>query len=701
MVELAGASGRRSAPLFADGKGSVGTASAARRGEHAGYRSGPAAPGDGADPARRRDPLAPVLAVALCALVGFVLPGLVLAVAGWWSAPAAVAVGVAATAGLVWLWGPSAGGGRPVDGGGPLATTAVVVVVAAAVLVAAGFSASHVLTDRDPGVYATTGRSLSRTGDLVVDAREGPFAAEDVSVTAQGWTDEEADGDLRPQFFHGWPVLLALGSALGGDGLLFAVPALTAGLALLAFGLLARRWLRPWVAVLAVLALALALPWSLLARDAYSEFATAAVVLGGWWALAEAGVDGRPRRGLVAGLVLGTALCLRIDAALFLVPVPLLLALDRRAGRPARYLIAVAAGLALAGVVTALDAGLVAPAYVSHIKGEVAASAGALALSCVGSALLLTPLGGAVLARLRPHRRALAAGAAGAVLVAAAFAGLVRPWLETVQAFRNSFIEALQVEQGLPVDGTLRWYEDSFIWLTWYLGIPAVVAGVVGLAWRLRDLVLGRERERLPFVLAVLFATAVYLWRPSATPDHLWVTRRFVVATFPGLVLLGAEVADRLLRRPSPPALRAVGAGVLGTMLLVPAVAVAPVAGVEGQRPYLEAVHDTCDAVDDDGAVLLLAGGSLELVLPPAVRAWCGVPVATAGPAVGPERVRQLAAEWRGEGRRLFVIGPEGSVPGPPVLVVDALDHPLEQRIGARPDGTVERRLRYAVAPAD
>ena len=53
MVELAGASGRRSAPLFADGKGFVGTASAAREGEQAGYRSGPAAPGDGAVPRQR------------------------------------------------------------------------------------------------------------------------------------------------------------------------------------------------------------------------------------------------------------------------------------------------------------------------------------------------------------------------------------------------------------------------------------------------------------------------------------------------------------------------------------------------------------------------------------------------------------------------------------------------------------------------
>jgi hypothetical protein len=288
-----------------------------------------------------------VLAVALCALAGLVLPGLALAVAGWWSTPAAVVLGVTAGAGLVWLWAPWSGGGRPVRRGGPLPTAAVVVVVAGSVVVAAGFSASHVLSDRDPGVYTTTGRSLARTGDLVVDARPGPFAAEDLSVTAQGWTDETAGGELRPQFFHGWPVLLALGSGLGGDRLLFAVPALAAGLALLAFALLARRWLRPWVAVVAVLALALVLPWSLLARDAYSEFATAAAVLGGWWALAEAGVDGRPRRGLVAGLVLGTALCLRIDAALFLVPVPLFLALDRRAGRPMRYVVAVAAGLAV------------------------------------------------------------------------------------------------------------------------------------------------------------------------------------------------------------------------------------------------------------------------------------------------------------------------------------------------------------------
>jgi hypothetical protein len=127
---------------------------------------------------------------------------------------------------------------------------------------------------------------------------------------------------------------------------------------------------------------------------------------------------------------------------------------------------------------------------------------------------------------------------------------------------------------------------------------------------------------------------------------------------------------------------------------------VRPVAGVEGQRPWRAAVEDTCDAVGGDGAVLVREGGGLDLTLPPALRAWCGVPVAIAGPAVDGGRVDELAAAWAAEGRRLFVIGPEDALPAEPVLVVDALDSPLEQRIGARPDGTVERRLRYAVAPA-
>jgi Dolichyl-phosphate-mannose-protein mannosyltransferase len=679
----------------------VRTASAARRGESAGYRSAPAPSGDGGAPAGGPDLLAPVLAGGLCALVGLVLPGLALAVAGWWSAPAALVLGVVATGVLVWLWEPWSTAAPGVRGGGAAATAAVAVVVAGSIVVAAGFSASHVLTERDPGVYVTTARSLARTGDLVVDARPGPFAAEDLSVTSQGWSDDDGNGRLHPQFFHGWPALLALGSAVGGDGLLFVVPAVVAGLALLAFALLARRRLRPAVAVTATVALALTMPWALLARDAYSEFATAAAVLGGWWALEAAGADGRPRRGLVAGFVLGTALCLRVDAALFLAPVPLFLALDRRAGRPARYVLAVAGGLAVGGVLAAVDAALVAPDYLRNIKGEVAASGGVLALSCVVAVVLGTPVGSAVLDRLRPHRRLLATVAGGAVLAAAAFAGLVRPWLETVRDFRQPFIEALQVEQGLPVDGTRRWSEDSLIWLTWYLGVPAVVAGVVGLAWRLRDLVLGRDRERLPLVLGVLLATAVYLWRPSATPDHLWVTRRFVVATLPGLVLLAGEVADHLLRRRFPVPVRAGGAGVLVTLVAVPLLAIRPAAGVEGpQRPYLDAVEDTCDAVGDDGAVLVREGGGLDLVLPPALRAWCGVPVAVAGPGVDARRVDDLAGAWRAEGRRLFVIGPEGEVPGRPVLVVDALDDPLEQRIGARPDGTVERRLPYAVAAA-
>jgi hypothetical protein len=160
-------------------------------------------------------------------------------------------------------------------------------------------------------------------------------------------------------------------------------------------------------------------------------------------------------------------------------------------------------------------------------------------------------------------------------------------------------------------------------------------------------------------------------------------------------------VADALLRRRLPLVARAAGAGVLVTMLAVPVVAIAPVAAVDGpQRPWLRAVEDTCAAVGSDGAVLVREGNDLQLVLPPALRAWCGVPVATAGPAVGADRVGQLAAAWAAQGRRLFVVGPESQLPAPPVLVVDAPDHPLEQRIQARPDGTVERRLRYAVAPA-
>ena len=88
-------------------------------------------------------------------------------------------------------------------------------------------------------------------------------------------------------------------------------------------------------------------------------------------------------------------------------------------------------------------------------------------------------------------------------------------------------------------------------------------------------------------------------------------------------------------------------------MVLVPLLALVPVAGVEGQRPYLAAVEDTCDAVGDDAAVLVREGGGLDLVLPPALRAWCGVPVAVAGPELGPERVDELAAAWEADGRRL------------------------------------------------
>jgi len=180
-----------------------------------------------------------VLVSGLSLVVGVLVPGTLLAVVGWFR-PVVVVPAAVGTSAVLFRWLLR----RPVavEHLSPLRTRAAVAVLVFAACWAAFHGARpshHVLTDRDPAVYATTGRWLAREGTLVVEGRTGPFADADLGVATQGFTDVTDDGDLRPQFLHGWPVLLAVGQWVGGDRLMFRMPALIGGLALVALYALA------------------------------------------------------------------------------------------------------------------------------------------------------------------------------------------------------------------------------------------------------------------------------------------------------------------------------------------------------------------------------------------------------------------------------------------------------------------------------
>ena len=609
----------------------------------------------------------------------------------------------------------------------------VVLLVAAVTAWHAAESSQHLLTDRDPGVYNTTARWLAREGTLLVDPAVGPFADHPkLSFEEQGWNLDD-DGRLEPQFLHLLPVVLAVAQRLGGDRLLLVAPALVAGAALLAHAAFARRLLRPWWALLATAGLAASLPWVHLSRDAFSEPLAALLLFGGLTLLWDATSTGSRARAAGAGLLLGAVAMARVEG--FVILLPLVASGFVFAFRPpgrqpdgtAGVLRAAGAGVAVTAGLAVTDLLLYGTWYLDDLSGL---------LTLVGAGLLVVVLGGTVAllssGRQRrgpadrpvpPYDRAageagerratrLGAVAAGTVVVAAAAAWHVRPRVSTVTGAPSPAIAALEAAEGRVAEGVRRYSEHAVQWLGWYLGPVALVLGVAGLALVVRRLVAtpARDLRLLPFVAVLVTVSTLYLWRPSIVPDHVWVMRRYAVVTIPGLVLLSVVAGQALVDEWRRRRRRALGlATALAVALAVvgfPATTVVPVAAATTQAGLLTGVEDVCRAVGPKGAVVVLPGQSVELVTGQALRSFCGVPVAVAGPALSRAEVADLASAWRGEGRTLHLVGADAAGVtalarrDPELRIVVANDEQLEATLTRRPDQLVALPVSLVVAEA-
>ncbi|HEX2576680.1 MAG TPA: hypothetical protein VHK88_10060, partial [Aquihabitans sp.] len=490
--------------------------------------------------------------------------GLLLAVAGRYRTDLALLLGLplAALGVAVLVRGrPTGPASRPAHAG-----AAIALVLAAAFAAFAGATPSqNVVLERDPGSYMTTARWLADEGTLEIDARDGAFedvaglrfagaAVYDVGTPPPAPPGAPPDqvqqsGELETQFNHLAPVALAAAYDLGGHRLLFRLPALAAGLALLAiYAVAVRATGRPLVALLAPAVLGACTPLLYVARNTYSEpFATALL----WGAvLVLLGLHDRPRpaAGAVGGFLLGAVVCTRIDALLYVALVPPLaavsiaLASDRaQRTRRAQTWAAVLATAAAVGAVGWYDLVARTGAYERDLADQLGqlrtGLVASVALSAVGLALWSAWPAGRDLA----HRWSRPAAWAGAAVVGGAllFGWLVRPQLGDAQLdLVLSGVAKIQERTGLPIEPDRSYAEDSLRWMAWYLGAPALAAAIgaiVVATWRaLRG---SADAALVGLLVLCLGGSAVYWYDPNITPDQLWATRRFVPAAFPSLAV--------------------------------------------------------------------------------------------------------------------------------------------------------------------
>ena len=560
----------------------------------------------------------------------------------------------------------------------PSRTSGVVVLLA--MVIAAGsslvngyFASEHLLTNRDPAVYNTTAAYLASNGELLVDTdRFDVFGGtEGLSFSTAGYNGNAGGEDIYPQFLHGLPALLAVGDWVGGSRLMLRLPAIFGGLGLLTFFAVAQLWVRRWLALVAMSTLALTLPQVWFSRDAFSEIPSQALVLGALWLTVEALRRRQSTLGLLAGLLLGATLTLRIDSWALLLFVPALYAMALLVwGTPSARSTALrlALGVVPGALVGTVDLFWRSAEYARDLSAQYTRLSGgvvAAGLATVLVALLVKRFEG-ISAWFARFQRPMALSAGTAVTGLMILGYLVRPSLQTMHGGRAiSFVEWLQEGAGQPLDGTRMYGEDSLVWQSWYVGRIPLLLAAVGLGLLVWSFLAGRKREYGLLLALLAPMTVLFLYKPSINPDQLWAMRRFLVTALPLLVLAAAISFESMLaslqNRTSKPSrsnlLDLVAAPAAALLLLwVPIGRLKPVLAAANQDNVLGLVESSCRALPENSAVIVITEADLQLTTVAPFRSICEVPVAWAKVELGPVGWRRAANKIRSGGRTPVVL---------------------------------------------
>lgn len=469
--------------------------------------------------------LAASLAVATPLLVALALVGL-------FEAPVILAV-LGACAMVLWLFSRRGEVSRPHGTGWDVALLG---------LVGGSFAlysrpAEYVINSRDPGVYALVADRLARTGEFLVRdplvAAVAPFHAFARGVKYPGFY-LSGDGLIVPQFFPGPFALLGFGNLAGGLwGSLYVVPVLGA-LAVGAAFLLGTELFGRWAGLLGASLLAVSYAQIWWARHPSSEVITQLFVLSGLCLVVRFVRGGSAATGVVAGLLLGGAMLVRVDAFLAAAALPALACYDLFVRRPVWRWLYPGVPLALAALAALAYLNTVAGRYLNLIYGrhDLDEALKFAPYAVAGAALVL----GAVWMLRRRYGEHLGAwmrarGARVAVPCALGVVGV---------ALWGYFVLPVPWE-SLP-DGSRdydAYREQILVRLTWFVTPPVALLALLGLVLAARR----PDGARFLLLGAVLSFGILYTAVPNVAPDLPWATRRFVPAAFPGVALLAGFAA--------------------------------------------------------------------------------------------------------------------------------------------------------------
>jgi hypothetical protein len=588
-----------------------------------------------------------------------------------------VALGLRWTPGLRWIgsrWPAALPGQAPEPARTPWWAVAGVIVIAVAFGVDQMiYHTQQILVMRDPASYLNFGYWIAHHGSLPIPQSRAAFGPSHTPLSFKTPAFYQVGKTIVPQFMAGLPLALAPAFWAGGVTAAIKMGPVLGACGVLAFGGLAARLVGPRWAPLATLVLALSLPDEFTGRATYSEPLAQILFLGGLCLVIDAlDRDGTPARviGALGGLALGLTLLVRIDGASDILPVvPYigLLLIGRR-----RHALPLLGGLVFGGAYGLIDGVLLSRPYLSSIKSSLEPLALLTGLVIIVTLLVIAwrwdrgvP---AVRGRWLPNLVAVLA-----VVVIAGFA--IRPYVQTVRAPTDSLTKSVMArfQRGnhLPVDPTRTYSELSLHWVFWYIGVPAVVLAVIGVALLSRWCLRGQAPTWTLPLVGFAWTIVTFLYRPAITPDQPWGSRRLVPSVLPGFILLAVWAAGwlvaRLRRMGVGRVIQAALAACLVVLLVAPAVITTfglrlrsggPVGvkvaavGLAFKTSYqgeVGAVNGVCAAIPRGSSVLFISN-DIEGRLAQVVRGMCGVPVADVihpHPAAVEKDVQSIVAAGR------------------------------------------------------
>lgn len=412
----------------------------------------------------------------------------------------------------------------------------------------------YVLGATDAGTYMNISSTLAKTGQFVITNDDwSRFLREFPAVTLRqqpavwqtrylqfvGYYLDDADaGRIIPQFFPFHPVLIAIGTSLGGLPLGLLVTPVWGILSIAAIYFVTRQIFDRLTALLSATLLALTPTHIYFARYPTAEPLTLLLVFSGLLACQQLQDDRAASRawGLFGGAAFGAALLTRIDLPLVLVLIALALVVVRVRGRWTRSWMWFTIALGVFVVHVILDVVFINWPYAwNTYGGAVRLITRSPILIVAGVIGLLVFCGVMIFVRRKWHPRSISASAqnktrwavAIGLVALSAFAYFIRPALEPIR-----FATAWPGNVQYPVlDG------QNWVRMGWYLTPLGIVLTTLGAAWIVR-----RESVmRVGLFLSIgLLTTIQYVYNIFNTSYHIYAMRRYVPIVIPMLMIYAA-----------------------------------------------------------------------------------------------------------------------------------------------------------------